>query len=99
MSDALVLGLVEELEGVLADPAWVADPEFLLGWNQRFAEATAHAERGPEWPEILKRAHALGDRVHPVVDRLTKDMDAIRRELTEQERGQRALKGYGASAR
>ncbi|WP_291272828.1 hypothetical protein [Geothrix sp.] len=99
MSDALVLGLVEELEGILADPAWVPDPDFLLGWNQRFAEAAARAERGPEWPEILKRAHALGDRVPSVVDRLAKEMDAIRHELAGQERGQRALKGYGASAR
>ena len=99
MSDAAVLGLVEELERILTDPSWVPDPEYLLGWNQRFSEATAHAERGPGWEEIVHRAHALSSRVPPFLDRMAREMEGMRRELIEQQRSQRALRGYSSVTR
>jgi hypothetical protein len=96
MSDSEVLRLVEEMEGFLEAPGALQDPAPLEGWNARFREAAATAERGAGWAGILERAHALGSRVNQALVELDRQGQALRGDLEIQGRGQRALQGYGA---
>jgi flagellar hook-associated protein FlgK len=99
MSDAEVLAAIERMEGWLQDPGSMPAAEGLADWNAAFQSAVAGAERGPGWAELVARAHALGSRVQERTEALTAVRDQIRNELGAQQLGDRALKGYGASAR
>ncbi|MBI4912748.1 MAG: hypothetical protein HY823_08415 [Acidobacteria bacterium] len=99
MSDEEVLRLIQVLEDRLADDAWIPDPEWLQGWNEGFLRAVGSARRGPGWEGILGRAHALGARLPKVVEAWRESAEEVRRELTDQARGNRALKGYGSQTR
>jgi hypothetical protein len=99
MSDARVLAFIERMESWIGDPDLVIEPELLAEWNRDFSEALATAERGPGWPQLVARAHALGDRVQGRAVVLSQERDLLRVELDAQAQGDRALKGYGASAR
>ena len=98
MSDAKVLGLVEELEALLLAPDDQQDPSVLASWNDRFREAVARAERGPGWEAVLARAHAMAGPLTARVLRLKDAGAAIREELAATSQGQRALKGYSSPA-
>lgn len=99
MSDAQVRAALERMEAWLQDPAAPPDPEALAGWNRGFREALATAERGPGWEDLVGRAHALGERLAARTTELAVERDALRQELGLQAQGDRALRGYGASAR
>ncbi len=96
MSNAEVLRLVVEMEGLLEDPGSLRDPALLEAWNRRFREAVAGAERGEGWSRILDRAHALAPRVDRAVAQLGDEGRVLREDLEGQGRGERALRGYGA---
>lgn len=99
MSDGAVRGAIEQMEAWVADPAWEPDPEVLARWNEGFQAALAGAEKGEGWPDLVARAHAVGALVEARVRHLSHLRDEVRAELDSQERGHRALKGYGISAR
>lgn len=99
MSDAGLRAAIERMEGWLADPSALPGPEALEGWNREFREAQASAERGPGWAELIARAHALAPRLEARTAILVTEREALRQEMDVQARGDRALKGYGASAR
>jgi hypothetical protein len=99
MSDAQVRAAIEQMEAWMADPAWEPDPEALSRWDGGFRSALARAEKGEGWPELAARAHALGRELDARADRLALARDEIKAELDAQQRGVRALKGYGAGLR
>lgn len=99
MSDARVRAAIEQMEAWLADSAWEPDPEALLRWNTEFQAALAQAEKDPGWPELIGRAHAAGELLNARAAALEAERDLVRAELEAQERGNRALRGYGASTR
>lgn len=99
MSDHEVRAALDRMEGWIGQPAWEPDPAALEAWNTEYQAALATAERGPSWPALVERAHGLGRKLEVRLDQATQMRDAIRAELGIQERGNRALAGYGASTR
>lgn len=99
MSDGRVRAAVEQMEAWLADPTWEPDPDALAGWNADFQDALARAEKGPGWPELAARAHAAGQLLDAHSELVAQERDRLRSELGVQERGSRALRGYGANTR
>lgn len=99
MSDTEVVACLDEMEARLHCPSSDWTPEALEGWHQRFHAAVATAERGPDWAEIVERAHSLGGMVTNLAALASSQRDQIRMELDRQALGYRALKGYGASVR
>jgi hypothetical protein len=98
VSDREVLESICAMEGRLdGDPSGL-DAAALEAWNQEFRTVVASAERGPEWPAILERAHRLSARIQTVVAGLDRKRAALKEELRSQNLGQRALKAYGASS-
>jgi hypothetical protein len=96
MSDVSVAEALEALERELATGV-VPEARVLAEWRARFDEAAESADRGPEWPALVARAHALAAQVDRMALALTQRRDEIRRELERQAAGNRALKGYGAT--
>lgn len=99
MSDSKALAAIERMEAWMRDPAVAPDPDDLAEWNSEFQAAVAAAEHGPGWADLVARAHALGGFVQDRTDLLVAACDAIKSDLDAQARGDRALKGYGASTR
>ena len=95
MSDRDLDALLNELERMLQEGT--ADGEVLAGWQARFDNALATAERGDGWPGILERSRSLAGRLDREADRLTQERERLRRELEFQGQGARALKGYRPS--
>jgi len=94
MSDAEVLRLVEEMERLLeSDPATL-DEDLIAGWHERFLSACASAEKGPAWPGTVRRAQATAQRVDALVAVLSRQKDALKKEMEAQVVGRRALKAY-----
>lgn len=99
MSDGRVRAAIEQMEAWLADPTWEPDPDLLAGWDADFQEALAKAEKGPGWPDLAARAHAAGQLLEARSETVGQERDRLRNELEAQERGSRALRGYGANVR
>lgn len=99
MSDARIREALDRLEAWLADPAWGPEAVELAEWNQEYQSAVDGAERGPGWQELVVRAHALGAQLSVRMASVSREKDAVKTELDSFARGNRALKGYGASAR
>lgn len=99
MSDQKVRAAIEQMEAWMGDPNWEPDPGLLETWNKEYQAAVAQAEKGTGWPELAERARALGKRLEPRLAQMVRLRDEIRAELEAQERGNRALIGYGASTR
>ncbi len=99
MTDAAVEAAIGIMEAWLADPAWAPDPEQLDRWQADFQAALALAEKAAGWPDLVRRAHGASARLEARIAVLTEARDQMRSELEAQDRGQRALKGYGANAR
>lgn len=96
MKDGQVLSIIDQMESWIEDPAWIPDPDALAQWNTAFQEAMAQADRGPGWEELRQRAHAVGARLEARMVPFVQQRDALKAELDAQERGNRALRGYGA---
>ena len=96
MSDREVLAALEAMEQLLLrqDPV---ESEALAGWRKTFDEAVATAERGPDWAEIVARAHLLAKRVDAATETLSVRRDELRTELNLQSQGIRALQAYKPS--
>lgn len=99
MNDVRVRAAIEQMEAWLADPAWAPDSEALSQWNADFQAALAQAEKATGWPDLVGRAHAAGQLLEARIVGVALERDRVRAELVAQERGNRALKGYGASTR
>lgn len=99
MSNEVLRAAIEQMEAWVADPNWEPDPETLIQWNKEFLAAKVEAKKTEVWPELVERAHALGACVEVRTAQLGKRQDEIKAELDAQGRGNRALQGYGASAR
>jgi hypothetical protein len=99
MSDAAVLQEIERMESWMRDPQNLPGPEDIAEWNRAFERALASAERGPGWSALMVRSRALGSQVNERSAALASQRDQVRVELDTQERGGRALKGYGATVR
>jgi hypothetical protein len=99
MSEGQIRAAIEQMEAWLADPAWEPDPAALAQWNAEFQAALAKAEKSPDWPELIGRAHAAGQLLEARTELAVKELEQVRAELTAHERGNRALRGYGASTR
>jgi ABC-type transporter Mla subunit MlaD len=92
MSEPL-LDLLEELDRLLQDSA--VSGTALADWQTRFDVALESADRSsPTWPKVLARSHALATRLETAASQLAVRREEIRRELSLQDRGARALKGY-----
>ncbi len=99
MSQGVLLASIEQMEAWVADPAWEPASEALARWHADFQAALAQAEKGPDWPELLARAHAAGRQLEIRTMKFAKLRDEMKAELNAYERGDRALRGYRASAR
>ena len=99
MSDPKVRAAIEQMEAWMGDPNWEPDPGQLEAWNKEYQTAVSQAEKGAGWPELVERAHALGRRLEPRLAQMVRLRDELKAELEAQERGNRALLGYGASTR
>jgi len=99
MSDGRVRAAIEQMEAWVGDPSWEPDPGALAHWNEAFQMAIAEAGKGDGWSDLVARAHAAGQQVETRLTQLAQLRDAVKAELGVQERGNRALKGYGASTR
>lgn len=99
MSHGEVRAAIEQMEAWVGDPSWEPDPEALAQWNAAFLVAVAEARNEDGWPELVARAHAVGHQVEARLTQLAQWREAVRAELDTQERGSRALRGYGSSAR
>lgn len=99
MSDAKVQAALDQLEAWLADPSKVIESEEMLHWNKAYFAAVDGAERGPGWPQLVERAHGLGERLNVTLEAMIRERDAVRSELDAFARGSRALKGYGSNTR
>ena len=86
---------IDQMEAWLADPNWEPEPEAISRWNLEFEEGLAEARQFPDWDELQARVHALGARLEFRLTHFTQVRDGLRDELSVQERGNRALKGYG----
>lgn len=96
MSDLSVAEALETLERELAE-GHVPDAKLLADWRVRFDAAALSADRGPGWPSLVERAHALAAQVDRLTFALSQRRDEIRREMEHQATGNRALKGYGST--
>ena len=96
MSDQDVMECIEAIENHLVQDPGSLDAELLMEWNRSFQALLSNAEHGPEWPAIVERAHRLSAAIQEVLPRLMEQRDALKRELSEQVVGQRALKAYGS---
>lgn len=96
MSDTLVAEALDDLERELAS-GLVPDANHLAEWRARFDAAALAATRGPGWPALVERAHALAAQVERLTVALAQRRDEIRHELEHQATGNRALKGYGST--
>jgi hypothetical protein len=99
MSDEGVRAVIEQMAAWVNDPAWEPDPEALAQWNARFQAAMAQAEKGEGWQDLVARGHAVGKLLEIRTARIARSLDEVRAELDTQGRGNRALKGYGLTAR
>jgi hypothetical protein len=99
MSEGRARAAIEQMEAWLADPGWKPDPEALARWTAEFQGALAQKEKGTDWPELVARAHAAGLLLEARMAVVVAAQDQVRVELETQERGNRALKGYGAGRR
>ncbi len=99
MRDEGLRASIEQMEAWVADPTWVPDPERLAQWDVDFQAALARAEKGPDWPDLMARAHAAGRLLEARTAKFAQLRDQMKTELDAQERGSRALMGYRASTR
>jgi hypothetical protein len=99
MNDTRVRVAIERMEAWLADASWEPDSAALAQWDAEFQSALSQAEKALGWAELMDRAHAAGHQLEARRVVLADALDQVRRELEVQERGNRALKGYGASTR
>lgn len=99
MSDGALRAAIEQMEAWVGDPSWDPDPDVLAQWNTQFQAAVEPGRASAGWPDLVARAHALGPLLDARTTRLSQLRDEIRAELDGHERGNRALKGYGASTR
>jgi len=99
MSDRAVRSALDRMEAWVDEAAWEPDPQVLEAWNRDYQEALGAAEKGPGWPDLVARAHRIGRRLEARVSHFSRLRDEIKAELGMQERGNRALAGYGASTR
>ncbi|MDP2876443.1 MAG: hypothetical protein Q8O00_09690 [Holophaga sp.] len=99
MSDARVRAAIERMEAWLVDPRWEPDPEALAQWDAEFLAAMAQAEKALGWQDLVERGHAAGRLLEARSAGVAKEQDRVRIEIEAQERGNRALRGYGASNR
>jgi hypothetical protein len=99
MSDGGLRASIDQMEVWVADPSWEPDPEALVRWDADFQTALAQEEKGPDWLDLMARAHAVGHRLQARTVQFAQVRDELRAQLDAQERGNRALKGYRASVR
>lgn len=92
MSDHDVEAALDAMERLLQSDD--LDAASFLAWQQRFDESLATAERGPGWPDLVGRAHALSQRLDAAIHQLSLQKVELGKQLNLNARGSRALKGY-----
>lgn len=97
-ADQAVSQLIQELEDHLHETE-IPDSDYVAEWNKKFNAAVAVADRGPEWKKIVERSHAMSVAIQTRVSALTYEYEQMRRELSLQSTGQRALKGYSSGTK
>ena len=99
MTRAGLVVALEQMEGWLDDPAWVPDEAALVQWERGFQEALVEAQQEPGWEPLRARAHRAGARLEERILPMARLRDQMKVELEAQDRGVRALRGYGAHTR
>ena len=96
MSDSQVRRSIEQMEAWLDDPSWEPEATALSAWQDAFDAAAAGAERSEDWPALVQRAHEVGRRLDLRAQEVAAEAERLRLRLESQDRGVRALKGYGS---
>lgn len=99
MTNSEVDALLAMMEAWLADPAWELEAESLADWTSRFNDALATADRSHGWIETAERSHRVGRQLEQRLQSVIEAKERIRVELEQQDKGVRALKGYGTVSR
>lgn len=99
MTNGQVIALLDQMEAWLEDPTWEPETEPLAEWTDRFNAALAAADRGQGWEAVRERCHSIRRRLEQRLKTVMEARDLLRTELESQDRGARALKGYGAATR
>ncbi len=99
MSNEGLRASIEQMEAWVADPSWVPEADALARWHTDFQAALSQAEKGHDWADLMAKAHAVGQQLDSLAVRFAGFRDEMKAELEAYERGDRALKGYRASAR
>lgn len=94
MSDQAVAEALDDLERLLDEPLERMDGARIADWHARFRQAVETAERGPGWPDLVARAHALGQRMERCLAQAISQQEALRQALTVGQQGARALQAY-----
>ena len=96
MSGGNLLTVIAQMEVWLADPGWEPDPVALAQWNADYSNSVEMAKKSPEWLELQVKAHLVGELLELRLVHFTQVRDELRAELEIQNRGDRALRGYGS---
>lgn len=94
MSDGDVAASLDSLERLLSSMTDEPDAGAVEAWHASFRLALAGAEKGPQWPLLVDRAHALAQRLDLQANRFTAIRGAIGVELQKRANGDRALSAY-----
>ena len=92
MSDTELIRVLDDLERLLQGDLLEAGA--VASWREQFEVALASADRGPDWPGIVTRAHELSAKLDTRTKALSEQRDKMGKELGLQAQGARALKGY-----
>jgi len=90
---------IEQMEAWLADTTWEPVPEALAEWEFEFRAALVDFKKGSGSMDLIDRAHTAGKLLEARIPSLEDLLDQMRTGLEAQERGSRALRGYGANTR
>ena len=99
MSDEDISRALDALEELLNHTVEHPDPVAVAAWHEAFKYALSRAEKGPQWPALQARGQQMTAKLNHQVLILQSLQAAVKREISAQTVGRRALSAYSPSAR
>lgn len=99
MKSELLLERMDALEACLKQDPEQFVPEDLEAWHKDFLAESEGARQEPQWPQVVARAHQLGQIIEALLPGLIAKRDELKQELAQQGQGMRALNAYQVAYR